>query len=106
MLGCDEVMSAESGSEQKYLGYVLGYRRGWNEQYPNQVLLKIFGVETRNEASRFIGAKVVLKDKYGNVYRGKIVGVHGTRGVVRAVFKPNIPGQAIGSTVEIYPSKK
>ncbi len=88
--------------EQVYHGYVIGYRRGWNDQYPNQVLLKIYGVDSRNIASKFIGAKVVLKDRYGNVYRGKIVKTHGKRGVVRAVFKPNLPGQALGSTVEIY----
>lgn len=77
-------------------GVVLGYRRGTNTQYPNEVLVKFHRVESRSDASRLIGCKVIYKDVYGNVFRGKIVGVHGRKGVVRAVFKPNLPGQAIG----------
>lgn len=80
-------------------GRILGYRRGPNEQYPNQVLVKIDNVDNYKDASKFIAAKVVLRDRYGNVYIGKVVGVHGRKGVVRVVFRRNIPGQAIGSTV-------
>ncbi len=82
-------------------GWILGYRRGPNSQYPNQVLLKIDGVNDYREASRFIGAKIVLKDRYGNVFTGKVVKIHGRKGVVRAVFEPNIPGQAIGLPVRV-----
>lgn len=80
---------------------ILGYRRGPNDQNPNQVLLRIEGVYTFRDASRFIGTKLVYRDRYGNVYRGKIIKPHGRKGVVRAVFEPNLPGQAIGDIVEI-----
>lgn len=77
-------------------GVVLGYRRGTNTQYPSEVLVKFYGVESRSDASRLIGRKVIYKDVYGNVFHGKVIGVHGRKGVVRAAFKPNLPGQAIG----------
>jgi len=83
-------------------GYIMGYRRGWNEQYPDEVLVKIEGVNSKSEACKLIGCKVIAKDPHGNTYRGKIVKAHGKRGVVRVVFKPNIPGQLIGSIAEIY----
>ncbi len=80
---------------------ILGYRRGSNTQYPQQVLLKIIGVSAR-DAYRFLAKKVVYKDKHGNVYKGRIVRKHGRRNpVVLAVFEPNLPGQAIGGRVEI-----
>ena len=97
-------MSETSSVEAKVLtGLVIGYRRGTNTQYENQVLIRVDGVKSRDEASRLIGWRVVFRDPKGNVYRGKIVHVHGNGGVVIAVFKPNLPGQAIGGNVYVYP---
>ncbi len=86
-----------------FTGIVIGYRLGSNTQYENQVLIRVDGVSTRNEASRLIGWRVLYRDNKGNEYRGKIVRVHGDKGVVIAVFKPNLPGQARGGNVYIYP---
>ena len=81
------------------VGVILGYRRGSNEQYENQVRIKVFGINDRRLASRLIGWRVMYRDQYGNVYRGKVIGVLGNRGVVLARFKPNLPGQAITGLV-------
>ncbi len=86
-----------------YTGIVLGYKRGTNTQYENKVLIRVDGIESRAEASRLMGWRVLYRDDKGNIYRGKIVGVHGNKGVVIAVFNPNLPGQAIGENVYIYP---
>ncbi len=86
-----------------YTGLIVGYRRGPNTQYERQVLIRVDGIASRGEASRLIGWRVLYCDTKGNKYRGKIIGVHGTRGIVIAVFKPNLPGQAIGANVYIYP---
>ena len=97
-------MSEAASAEAKVLtGLIVGYRRGTNTQYENQVLIRVDGVRSRDEASRLIGWKVLFRDSKGNVYRGKIVHVHGNGGVVVAVFKPNLPGQAIGGNVYVYP---
>ena len=86
-----------------YTGLILGYRRGTNTQYENQVLIKVHDMKTRSEVSRLIGWKVLYQDKYGNKYSGKVVRVHGSKNTVIAVFKPNLPGQAVGGIVYIYP---
>ncbi|AEM39741.1 Ribosomal protein L35Ae [Pyrolobus fumarii 1A] len=86
------------------VGVILGYRMGGNEQYENQVRIKIFGINDRRLASRLIGWKVIYRDQYGNEYRGKVIGVHGNRGVVLARFKPNLPGQAITGLVVLQRS--
>ena len=85
----------------EYVGVILGYRRGSNTQYPGEVIAVIRGVDSYKEASRLIGARAVIVDRHGNTYHGKIVGVHGRRGKVRLVFKPNLPGQLIGSEFRI-----
>ncbi len=81
--------------------FILGFRRGTKSQYPSQVILRIDNVVDYKEASKYIGYKVVYKDSNGNIYRGKIVRLHGRKGLVRAVFKPNLPGQAIGGVGEL-----
>lgn len=81
------------------VGVILGYRRGPNEQYENQVRVKVFGIGDRRLASRLIGWKAEYKDDKGNVYHGKVVGVLGNRGVVLVRFRPNLPGQAITGLV-------
>ncbi len=84
-------------------GLIIGYRLGSNTQYENQVLLRIDGVSSSREAARYIGWRVLYRDGKGNTYRGRIVRTHGGKGVVVAVFKPNLPGQARGGNVYIYP---
>lgn len=83
------------------LGIVLGYRRGSNTQYVNQVYIKILSL--RKNIHSLIGHKVRVVDGHGNTYTGKIIRVHGTdkNGVVIAVFNKNLPGQLIGTEVAI-----
>ena len=83
-------------------GVIVGYRRSKARQYNNQVLVKLF--VPPSEAHGFIGARVIARDRHGNVYRGRIVKVHSkSKAVVRVFFDPNIPGQMIGSVVEVLP---
>ena len=89
---------SKAKEEVKCTGVVLGYRRGSNTQYVNQVLIKVFSPVIKNVSS-LIGSKVIVRDKYGNEYRGKIIRAHarGRNNVVIAVFNTNLPGQAIGA---------
>lgn len=87
--------------ETKMSGIVLGYRRGSNKQYINQVYIKI--VAQFVNVHSLIGRKVRVTDSYGNIYFGRIVRVHGSgrNSVVIAVFNRNIPGQLIGVEADI-----
>ena len=87
-----------------YKGIIKGYRRGPNNQNPNQVLVEIIGVN-REKARQLIGSQVEYVDKYGNRYVGVIIRHHGTKNTVRVKFNPNIPGQAIGEEVIIRPKE-
>jgi len=93
-----------SGEAAKvYTGLIIGYRLGSNTQYEKQVLIRVDGINDSNMAAQLIGWRVLYRDNKGNEYHGKIVRVHGNKGVVIAVFKPNLPGQARGGNVDIYP---
>ncbi|MHA1904653.1 MAG: 50S ribosomal protein L35ae [Candidatus Thorarchaeota archaeon] len=82
-------------------GVVTSYRRGKHLQHPNQVLLLFDDVKTRSEAAVLIGRKVKWTSEVGREFLGKVIGVHGNSGVVRAKFRTNLPGQAIGTPVII-----
>ncbi len=84
-------------------GVILGYGFGNREQNPNQVLIKILSTILKNPHN-LVGAKVLVRDDYGNTYYGKIVRVHGSgkNRVVVARFNKNLPGQVIGSRTDIF----
>jgi len=67
---------------------------------PRWCLLQFADANSISKASQLIGRKVVLK--YGkNNFIGKIMGLHGKKGVVKAKFRRGVPGQAFGTTVEL-----
>jgi large subunit ribosomal protein L35Ae len=67
---------------------------------PKWCLIQIKDANSVSEAGRLIGRKVILK--YENkVFAGKIMDLHGKNGVVKAKFHKGVPGQAIGTTVEV-----
>jgi large subunit ribosomal protein L35Ae len=81
-------------------GVIVSCRRGPKTLKPKEYILRFPSVESVSEAARLIGRKVawpVGKHKA----RGKIVALHGKNGLVRARFRKGVPGQALGSLVEI-----
>jgi len=65
-----------------------------------ECLIQFAHVTSVSLAGRLIGRKVVWKEGK-NKFIGKIVGLHGKKGVVRAKFRKGVPGQALGATVEL-----
>ncbi len=82
-------------------GVSVSYRRGKHTQRNHQILIRIEGIDDRKEAAHFIGRKVTWNSPTGSILMGRIVGVHGRRGVVKARFKKGLPGHAIGVAVTI-----
>ena len=63
-------------------------------------LIQIMDENTVSKAGQLVGRKVTLK--YGkNSFIGRIMGLHGKKGVVTAKFRKGIPGQALGARVEL-----
>jgi large subunit ribosomal protein L35Ae len=86
-------------------GVIVNFVRGGGRQYNNKVIVKVLDASSQT-IGKVIGGKAIYVDKYGNKYVGRILRRHGARNsLVLVRFKPNIPGQALGSIVEIIPSK-
>ncbi len=80
-------------------GRIVNFRLGGKRQYSNQVLILI--EEAIKDPNIPLGKKVIVKDKYNNIYTGKIIKRHGKGKTYIAIFKPNIPPIALGNKVEI-----
>ena len=78
----------------------MNYRIGIRTQSSRECLIQFANVESAAQAGRLLGQKVVWKGENKKLI-GKIVGFHGKNGVVKVRFKKGVPGQALGTTVEL-----
>jgi len=104
----------ESGHRLYVKARHLSYQRGKRNTNPNTSLIKIEGVDSRQDASFYLGKKIAFvyrasREVRGSKIRviwGKVTRPHGNSGVVRAKFRNNLPPKSFGATLRImlYPS--
>ena len=82
-------------------GILAGNRRGVHTASPNQYVVEIDGVADRASANGVIGKRVCWKTSTGKEIVGKISKAHGNSGAVLVRFDKGLPGQAIGTEVDI-----
>lgn len=80
---------------------VKSFRRGKNTKYDRQVIAELDGVEKSEEVTKLVGKKAVYRTKGGKEIKGKVSSPHGNSGALRIRFRKGLPGQIIGSTIEI-----
>lgn len=82
---------------------VIQFRRGRKTFTPRHFLIEIEGVDSREKASEFVGKAVTWTStgKEAKIIKGRVSSAHGGNGVIRAIFEKGLPGQAIGTDVEI-----
>ena len=82
-------------------GLILHYRQGAHTQYGNHMIVHFAGVENRAKALPLLGKKVVWTSPAGKQITGEVNGAHGNKGTVRVLFSKGMPGQAIGTFVQL-----
>jgi len=86
---------------------VVQFRRGRKTYKPKHFLIEIPNCDSKEKAEKFKGKEVEWSSlgKEPKIIKGKIAAAHGNKGVVRAIFEKGLPGQAIGTNVEIKGEK-
>jgi large subunit ribosomal protein L35Ae len=85
---------------QPVYGTIVNYRIGIRTQMPKWCLVQIMGENTVSKAGQLVGRRMILE--FGkNSFIGRIIGLHGKKGVVKVKFREGIPGQALGARVEL-----
>ncbi len=82
---------------------IIQFRRGRKTFKPRHFLIEVEGSNTREDASKFVGKEVMWTStgKNAKQIKGKVSSAHGGNGVIRAIFEKGLPGQAIGTEVEL-----
>ena len=87
---------------QKLSGRITNYRTGIKAQMPKECLIEFDTITSASLAGKIVGQKVVWENGLNlKSHTGKIVGAHGRNGMVRVKFARALPGQAIGTIVEL-----
>jgi large subunit ribosomal protein L35Ae len=81
-------------------GRITNYRTGPKAQTSHECLIEFEGVDSASMVGKLVGKKVTWKS-INSFFTGKILGAHGRNGMVRVRFPKGIPGQAIGTIVEL-----
>lgn len=82
---------------------ISNFRRGRHTVRGNQLIIKPEGIDNAEQAKSLIGKKVVWKSNANEPkeIRGEITALHGRNGFLRARFEKGMPGQALGTEVNI-----
>ena len=82
-------------------GKVIQFRRGRHTIKERQMLVELEKVLSREDAEKQLGKEVIWKSPAGKVIKGKVRGAHGNKGILRVIFEKGLPGQSVGTEVEV-----
>lgn len=82
-------------------GVIVNFRGGLKTKKGNQLVVKPEGINNRKEAEKLLDKTVIWKNTLGNKIQGKITRLHGNSGALRVQFEKGMPGQSLGTKVEI-----
>lgn len=80
---------------------IANYKGGVHTQYADRMILMPEGVTSKEQAEKLLGKNVIWTTPSGNKINGVVNKVHGKNGSVLAKFEKGLPGQALGTEVEI-----
>ena len=81
-------------------GKVIQFRIGRHKIHEKHFILDV-DAKDKVEATKLVGKEVIWKSPAGKIIKGKIAASHGNKGAVRAIFEIGLPGQAVGTEVEV-----
>ena len=81
-------------------GRIVNYRTGPKSQTSRECLIEFDTINSASLAGKLVGQRVSWKNGNGKIF-GKVRGSHGKNGMVRVRFSRGVPGQAIGTIVDL-----
>lgn len=85
-------------------GRIVAYRGSHKTRYGNHLIVLVDGVEGRDKAKTLEGKKVMWTNPEGKkkvMISGYVSKAHGGKGAVRVVFEKGLPGQSLGTKVDV-----
>ena len=82
-------------------GTIVNFRGSRRVKKGNHMIIHLINVDDKDKASKLIGKKVVWKTSAGKQMNGQVTALHGNNGALRVRFDTGMPGQSIGTKVDI-----
>ncbi len=82
-------------------GRVVNFRGNIRMQRYNYLLITVPGIDSKEKATSLVGKTVLWKSPANREIQGKITAPHGDGGTIRAIFEQGMPGQCLGTVVDI-----
>lgn len=82
-------------------GQISNFRRAIHHTYRRQMVAKISGIDSKENAVKLIGKTVTWESPAKKVIKGNISATHGSNGSVRIIFEKGLPGQSIGTKITL-----
>lgn len=82
-------------------GTIVNYRSGRHTQKTNQLVVIVDGTKNKDGAKELLKKKVEWTTPSGKKIAGEVSKTHGSKGQVLVKFERGLPGQALGTNVEI-----
>lgn len=79
----------------------MNFRRNRHTQKGNHMIINVEGIDRKDKAQPLVGKEVVWKSPANKEIKGKVAAAHGNNGAVRVIFEKGMPGQSLGTKVEI-----
>ncbi|MFC1696971.1 50S ribosomal protein L35ae [Nanoarchaeota archaeon] len=67
----------------------------------NQIVIQPEGSDSKEKAEKLVGKVVVWMTPGNREIKGKISAAHGNSGAVRAICEKGMPGQCVGTKIDI-----
>lgn len=82
-------------------GTIINFRGSHKTQHTYQLIIKLPDISSRKEAVKLVNKQVTWKTSSGKEIKGSITSPHGNSGAVRVRFERGLPGQSLGTKVEV-----
>jgi large subunit ribosomal protein L35Ae len=82
-------------------GVIANFRRGRHRQVNNQMIIIVDSVDSKEKAAKLVGKHVVWTSPAKKEIMGEIRSIHGGKGAIRVLFEKGMPGQSVGTKVEV-----
>lgn len=92
------------GFELVMNGKIVAFRGSHKTKYGNHMIVMVDGVDNKEKAVELEGKKAMWANPEGKkkiVISGTVSKAHGGKGCVRVVFEKGLPGQSLGTKVEV-----
>ncbi len=80
---------------------ISAFRGSHRTQNPRQIIAVSDAIDSREKAEELKGKKAVWETSSGKKIEGEVSGPHGNKGAVRIRFHKGLPGQALGTEIEV-----